>query len=178
MGKNSSDGSNKTWIWVICAIVVVVIVVIFLIKGCGTKEYSVKFNTAGGTREGYEFAGWYLNDKLFDFNTKITSDMTLEAKWNKIGEESKITLNSTKITLKPNETEKLSVTASGSASTTDLVWKSSNEDVVTVDSNGNLKALKEAKATITATTKDGAYSAECTVTVSKLKDNNKWRKDC
>ena len=33
------------------------------------------------TKEGYVFLGWYLNDKKFDFNTKITSNLTLTAKW-------------------------------------------------------------------------------------------------
>lgn len=30
---------------------------------------------------GYTFAGWYLNDELFDFNNPITEDITLVAKW-------------------------------------------------------------------------------------------------
>lgn len=34
-------------------------------------------------KEGYNFEGWYLNDKEFDFDTKITSNITLEAKYNK-----------------------------------------------------------------------------------------------
>ena len=33
------------------------------------------------TRKGYRFDGWYLEDKLFDFETKITQDITLKAKW-------------------------------------------------------------------------------------------------
>lgn len=65
------------------------------------KIYEVSFNTAGGsnvktqkvekdsvvtkpnspTKSGYKFDGWYLNDKKFDFNTKITSNITLTAKW-------------------------------------------------------------------------------------------------
>lgn len=32
-------------------------------------------------REGYKFLGWYLNDELFDFNTPVTEDITLVAKW-------------------------------------------------------------------------------------------------
>jgi len=36
------------------------------------------------TREGYNFLGWYLNDKKYDFNTKVTKDITLVAKWEKI----------------------------------------------------------------------------------------------
>ena len=33
------------------------------------------------TRKGYIFDGWYLDNKLFDFETKITKDINLKAKW-------------------------------------------------------------------------------------------------
>lgn len=33
--------------------------------------------------KGYHFLGWYLNDELYDFNKKVTKDITLEAKWEK-----------------------------------------------------------------------------------------------
>ena len=36
------------------------------------------------TREGYKFLGWYLDDKKYDFNTIVTKDMTLVAKWETI----------------------------------------------------------------------------------------------
>lgn len=37
------------------------------------------------TKEGYDFIGWITSDgKDFNFKTKITSDITLYAKWNKI----------------------------------------------------------------------------------------------
>ena len=32
----------------------------------------------------YTFVGWYYNGKAFDFNTAISSDITVELKWNKI----------------------------------------------------------------------------------------------
>ena len=35
------------------------------------------------TKEGYVFAGWYSNEEKFDFDTKITSDIVIEAKWTK-----------------------------------------------------------------------------------------------
>lgn len=38
---------------------------------------------ANPTKSGYTFNGWYLNDKKFDFNTSITSNITLVAKWTK-----------------------------------------------------------------------------------------------
>lgn len=38
-------------------------------------------------REGYTFVGWYYNNQKFDFNTKITKDITLTAKWEKVEKE-------------------------------------------------------------------------------------------
>lgn len=32
-------------------------------------------------KEGMNFMGWYLNDRLYDFNTPVTSDITLVVKW-------------------------------------------------------------------------------------------------
>lgn len=71
-----------------------------------TKEYTVNFNTNGGssinskkvtagekvsrpsdpTKSNYKFIGWYEDanlTKVFNFNTPITKDITLYAKWEK-----------------------------------------------------------------------------------------------
>lgn len=65
------------------------------------KKYTVTFDTNGGTsidkqiveensvikepdnpkRDNYKFLGWYLNDTKYDFDTKVTGDITLKAKW-------------------------------------------------------------------------------------------------
>lgn len=67
------------------------------------NDYRVSFNSNGGSlissqvikksnravvpktpiRKGYTFVGWYYEGKLFDFNTKITHDYVLIAKWTK-----------------------------------------------------------------------------------------------
>lgn len=67
------------------------------------ETYRVKFDSNGGssvatqrveegdrakepndpTRSGYEFLGWYLDGRKFNFNTRIYEDITLEAKWEK-----------------------------------------------------------------------------------------------
>ena len=68
----------------------------------GEKQiFTVSFNSNGGsqvdpqqveeeqkvtkpadpTRDGYDFAGWYLGDTLYDFNTPVTRDFTLFAHW-------------------------------------------------------------------------------------------------
>ncbi|MBQ5850044.1 MAG: Ig-like domain-containing protein, partial [Lachnospiraceae bacterium] len=50
-----------------------------------------------------------------------------------------------------------------------MKWKSSNEDVATVNSKGVVTAKKAGKATITATAQDGSKkSAKCTITVKEL----------
>ena len=65
------------------------------------KTYTVKFDSNGGssvssqtikegnkvqkpndpTRKNYKFLGWYLNNKKYDFSKTVTSNITLEAKW-------------------------------------------------------------------------------------------------
>lgn len=75
-----------------------------------TVTYKVSFDSNGGstvksqtvnknftakeptdpTRSGYTFLGWYNGTKKFDFSTKITSNITLKAKWEKKVEEVKV----------------------------------------------------------------------------------------
>ena len=68
------------------------------------KRYEVKFNSDGGssvasqkiienktvkqpanpTRSGYSFEGWYLGNTKYNFNSKVTSNITLIAKWKEL----------------------------------------------------------------------------------------------
>ncbi len=169
----------------ILGIFILALTALFIFKGLGSKEFKITFETDNGTgansliieknktikkpedptKEGYEFAGWYLDGKLFDFNTKVTKDITLEAKWTPKEEETSLTLESTKITLTVGESDKIVVKTTGDIREAKLKWTSSDENIVSVDDNGNLKALKEGNAAITVTTEDGKYSAECTINV-------------
>lgn len=74
---------------------------------CTVRTYRVKFDSNKGSsvatqwveegdrayqpkdpkRDGYEFVGWYLNGKKFNFNTRIYEDITLEAKWEDVQEK-------------------------------------------------------------------------------------------
>ena len=131
------------------------------------------------TREGYKFVGWYLNNEEFDFNTKITSDLTLTARWEEIEEEggsgsgggtstgpinvSSISLNYQKIYLSIGETK--TVTARiypSNATNRNVTWTSSNTRIATV-SNGNITGVGTGTVTITATA--GGKSASVTVEV-------------
>ena len=69
-----------------------------------TESHTVSFNSDGGstvdnitvnhgekvtapkapTKDGYAFAGWYVGDIAYDFNTAVTADVALTAKWNAI----------------------------------------------------------------------------------------------
>ena len=69
------------------------------------ESYEVKFDTDGGNsinavtvnkdskvgapsnpkKPGKVFAGWYLDDQVFDFNTPITKNITIKAKWEGTG---------------------------------------------------------------------------------------------
>ena len=78
-----------------------------------------------------------------------------------------ITLEPTSKTLAVNETLALKATvAPADATDTGVSWSSSAPDIVSVDTKGNVKALKAGTATITATTNDGGFTATCKISVS------------
>ena len=78
-------------------------------KEASKNIYVVQFNTSGGSlvesqqveagsyisrpvnpiKEGYVFSFWKYNEKEYDFNIKVTSDMTLTAVWKEVYENQK-----------------------------------------------------------------------------------------
>lgn len=88
------------------------------------KTYEVVFDSNGGTevekqvieenktvqkpqdptKEGYNFIQWQLDDKEYDFNNEVTSDITLKAKWEKITDksENETVVNTNMINLNDN----------------------------------------------------------------------------
>mgnify|MGYP005802709931 CR=1 FL=1 len=138
------------------------------------------------TREGYTFLGWYYNDEEFDFNTKITSDITLTAKWEEITEEepgegnsggqgggsqgpvnvTSISLNFKTIYLNIGETKTVTarVYPSNAVNRT-VTWSSSNNNIATV-SNGNITGVGSGTVTITATAGGKSASVEVIVSAS------------
>ncbi len=181
---------KKIIIGISIAVVFVIILILLLLKGCSKdiKEFTVTFDTNGGTiieditlkenekvgrpeeptKEGYTFAGWYYEDKLFDFNTKIDKDITLIARW---VEEGSLALESMNMTLTENESDEIKIVSYPSGITlSDLEFTSSDESIIKVDSNGKITAIKSGTATITIKTKDGKYEKTVTITVNKKEE--------
>ncbi|WP_125144430.1 Ig-like domain-containing protein [Clostridium transplantifaecale] len=81
-----------------------------------------------------------------------------------------VTLNRNTMSLYSNttlNTATLTATVSPADATNKAVsWSSGNTEAVTVDGNGNVRAVGNGTAVITATTADGGHTATCTVTVS------------
>ena len=99
-----------------------------------------------------------LNEEQKDVETEVNS----------------ITLSTT--SLKLNEYESTKLTANvipSNAINQKIKWVSSDDTVVFVSINGTVKALKEGKATITASTKNGK-TATCQVTVTKNQPKYKY----
>ncbi|MBQ3021044.1 MAG: InlB B-repeat-containing protein [Bacilli bacterium] len=93
--------NKNLWIGITLALVLIAAVILFFILRKPT--YTVTFSTDGTailetqnvkendfaveptvpTKEGYVFAGWYLNGERFDFNAEVTEDIVLVARWTK-----------------------------------------------------------------------------------------------
>lgn len=176
---------------ILAPLILLLVIVLLFIKGCsGNSTYTVKFDTSGGSpvasqkiqknhridmpaipvKEGYTFLGWYLDDKKYDFDTKVTSNMTLEARWEsaKTAKVTGVSLDQTSVTVLPNASIMLVATVEpADAKDTNIIWTSSDEKIATVDSNGKVTVHALGTVVITAITTDGNYKATCSVTVSE-----------
>ena len=81
-----------------------------------------------------------------------------------------VTLNKNSTTLVEGGSEVLIATVSPlDATNKNVAWASDDETIATVDSSGNVTAIKKGNADITVTTVDGDYTATCAIEV--VKDN-------
>ncbi len=77
-----------------------------------------------------------------------------------------ITLDKSTLALAPGKTATLAATvAPQTAANKEVRWTSSNTNVATVDATGKVTAAGNGTAVITASTVDGGFTAQCTVTV-------------
>lgn len=72
-----------------------------------------------------------------------------------------VSLDKETLALDADRIEKLNATGAD-----EIVWESDNPAIATVDSQGNVTGVNAGTCKITASTKDGNYEAECTVTVT------------
>lgn len=190
---NNEPSSNKGKIGIIvCSVIIVMsLITLFALKGCSkNKTFTIKFDSVGGTpvseqkvkkngkvkvpndptKEGYDFVGWYVGNTRYDFDSKVTKNLTIVAKWDSENAApiTGVTLDQTSVILAPGATAKLVATLKPeNAKSTDFTWTSSNPDVVSVDSEGTVTAIKEGTALITVATSEGGFTSTCAITVSK-----------
>lgn len=90
-----------------------------------------------------------------------------EVHYNPVIGVSGIEINKTELSLGQGSSETLEVIITPSnASNKNVIWASSDETVATVDENGTVTAVgEEGSAIITATTVDGGYSVECSMSI-------------
>ena len=112
--------------------------------------------------------------KDYDGNVKTDSVKVNVINSNQPVLVSSIALSPTSVTLNPNGTYKFNVTVSPSNATNKgVTWSSNDTNVVSVDQNGNIKALKDGMAKIRVTAQDGSGKyAEASVTVESSKPTN------
>ena len=172
----------------IIGVLIIIVIVLLMVGSCDSIKYDVTFDYNNGdgyetinvnendtlrkpddpTREGYVFAGWFYNDQEFDFTTKITNNMILEARWKEEGEVDNIVVDPQALTMGPNETAQIKVTAvPKNVNISDLLWSSDDETIVTVDQEGNVKSLKEGVANVTVKTADDKYTVNIKIIITK-----------
>ncbi len=122
----------------------------------------------------YAFSGWSpaLSAAKADATYTATYKATAISK-----HVTGISLDKSTLSISEGMTSKISATVSPSDATdSSVVWTSSDESIVKVDQNGNVTAVKEGSATITAKTNDGGYTASCAVTVGSGSEtqDNQW----
>lgn len=78
-----------------------------------------------------------------------------------------VTLDKTSITIAKGGTAKLTATVTPySAADKNVTWKSSDENIVTVDESGNVLGIGFGTTSVTVTTDDGGFTAACEVRVT------------
>ena len=83
-----------------------------------------------------------------------------------------INLNEENISMNVGDSDILTVTITpDNATNQNITWSSSDESIVTVNSEGEIEGISSGDATITATTKDGNKKATCEITVVAVEDD-------
>ena len=121
----------------------------------------------GAVKSRYQFAGWAIDGTTYNENDQavFNENKTLTAVWNEISVDG---INISCYTLVLNQGATANIEAfvtPADATNQNFTWQSSAPSVVAIDQNGNITAVGDGSATITATTQDGNKTASCNVTV-------------
>ena len=122
--------------------------------GCTIDTHTVTFDSDGGSdvdqqeicntsaikpsdpkKDGYDFAGWYLGDTQYTFDTKITTDITLKAHWTPTSASTAIsaaTIENAKFNYQPGDapraTAAVAAADQGKYRIADEYWQELNEN--------------------------------------------------
>ena len=164
----------------------------------GSATYTVTYDSNGGsavqpetvtfggkatkptdpTFEGHTFDGWFLGNATtaFDFNTVITGNITLQAKWTEVPQTitpTEVSLNKTTETVEAGSTVTLTATLAPEGATGTVTWLTSDATKATV-ANGVVTGVAAGEATIIAfidadgdgVADENELKAQCVVTVT------------
>lgn len=113
-------------------------------------------------KENYDFEGWYIGDKKYDFNKPVHKDIKIEAKFRPV--LLNLVIDKEKVTLENSETLKLNVSAEPKDAKIGLVtWYSEDSSIVSVSVDGVLTAHKAGTTKIIASSNKKSASVEVTV---------------
>ena len=136
----------------------------------GKHNIDVKKVVDGETK--YDFSNVPYHKIDFD---KLTKTSNYKAPKVKVAE---LKLNTQKIEIEEGTSFKLSVIVlPNEADNKEVIWKSSNESIATVDAEGLVKAVKEGTTIITVESKDTKKSISCEVVVKKKKVSTQIKLD-
>ena len=136
------------------------------------KRWGSTINLSTPIRKGYIFKGWSVSGNGSSIQDNVltlgTENTTVTANWEEVKAEG-ITLDTDNVTLYTKESYKLIPTITPEDTLNKMVsWKSTNEEIATVDKDGNVTGKKAGECDIVATTTDGTnLSATAHITVKQ-----------
>ena len=153
---------------------------------CYANADALKWNTPGSDTGGFftDFAEeqktivHVKSDQLQSYikkfgdlvNANFVGDLTDDAS------VSKLKLSAQELYIDLGKTQGLAaIVVPDNAINKDIVWKSSDETVASVNDIGNVTAISCGTATITATSKQGGFSDSCVVTVQEELIHHNWK---
>ena len=134
----------------------------------GTLPAELTLDTNTGT-----ISGTPTTANTYNFTVTATNDSGSDSKQFSLTIDPKqtvsvtgVTLDKAELSLYTGESKTLIATVQPSDATIqNVTWSSDKPEVATVDANGKVTAVSAGTATITVTTEDGGFTANCTVTV-------------